>query len=354
MIFRQLFDSPTSTYSYLLADPVTREGVLIDSVFEQYSRDLALVRELNIKLKLILDTHVHADHVTGAWLMQQAVGSEIALSANSGAQNMDRALEDGDMLNLGGLEIEVRTTPGHTSGCLSYYLPKEKMIFTGDALLIRGAGRTDFQEGDAAQLFKSVREKILSLEDEVVIYPGHDYSGRTSTTVAEEKLHNPRLGQSVREQDFVGYMDNLKLPHPNRLEIAVPANLQLGKPEQPLDAEGALSWAPVIRTYAGVLQIEPEWVRDHLDDLLILDVREQGEIDASPMKALEGAQAAPLSTLRETAASFPTDKPIVTICPAGARSAMAATILEQAGIERVANLRGGILEWHSQGYSSKG
>ncbi len=362
MILRQLYDSDTSTFSYLLGDEATRQAVLIDPVFEQHLRDLALVRELGLELAFTLETHVHADHVTGAWLMKQALGSRIALSADAGAECADRLLHHGDVVEFGPQRLGVRATPGHTNGCLSYVLADQSMAFTGDALLIRAAGRTDFQQGSAARLYRSVHEQLYTLPDTCLIYPAHDYSGRTVTTIAEEKAYNPRLGEGVREEDFKGYMDNLGLPHPKKLDIAVPANLRCGRPEDGLggaegqegqEGQGAVphapEWGPVIRTFAGVWQIEPEWVYLHLGELFVLDVREQEEVDASPMGRVAGSVVIPLSQLRGRVEEVPRDRPVVCVCPAGARSANAAGILEKAGVERVANLRGGLLGWRAAG-----
>jgi sulfur dioxygenase len=349
MIFRQLIDAESSTLTYLVADEVSHAAVLIDSVFEQHLRDLALLRELGLELRYCLETHVHADHVTGAWLMKQALGSKIAVSSTAGAALADLLLDHGDALHVGGIEIQVRATPGHTNGCLAYVLADQRMAFTGDALLIRGAGRTDFQEGDPRTLYRSVREQLFSLPAECLLYPGHDYSGRTVTTVAEERAFNPRLGDGVREEDFVGYMNNLGLPHPKRMDAAVPANLQCGRPEDPESAPHAPDWGPVIRTFAGVWQIEPEWVHSHLTQLTIVDVREREEVRASPMGRVTGSLVIPLSELRERAPEVPRDQPIVCVCPAGARSAVAAAILESSGATEVANLRGGLLAWRAAG-----
>jgi sulfur dioxygenase len=349
MIFRQLFDSETSTFTYLIADETARQSVLIDCVFEQHLRDLALIRELGLELLFTLETHVHADHVTGGWLMKEAVGSRIALSEKGGAEGAGLLLGHADVIEFGNLRLGVRATPGHTNGCLSYVLSDQSMAFTGDSLLIRAAGRTDFQQGSAATLYRSVHEQLYSLPDSCLIYPGHDYSGRTVTTVAEEKSHNPRLGEGVREQDFKGYMDNLGLPHPKKLDIAVPANLRCGRPDELATAPHAPEWGPVIRTYAGVWQIESEWVYRHLDELFVLDVREQEEVAASPMGRVAGSQVIPLSQLRDRTDEVPSDRPVICVCPAGARSAIAAVILEQSGIAEVANLRGGLLAWRSLG-----
>lgn len=349
MIFRQLIDVESSTLSYLLADEATRDAVLIDCVFEQHLRDLALIRELDLNLRYTLETHVHADHVTGAWLFKRAVGSRIAAGSKAGALGADHALVHGESLCVGELALEVRSTPGHTNGCVSFVLRDRTMAFTGDALLIRGAGRTDFQEGSAQTLFRTVRDQIFSLPSHCLLYPGHDYNGRLVTTVAEEKKYNPRLGDGVREEDFVGYMDNLGLPHPQRIAVAVPANLRCGEPEDLEGAPHAPDWGPVIRTFAGVWQIEPEWVHQNQSALRCLDVREREEVTASPMGLVPGSTVIPLSELRDRVGEIPGDLPIICICPAGARSAVAAGILEKAGRTRVANLRGGLLAWRALG-----
>ena len=183
MIFRQLFDPQSSTYTYLLADERTRHALLVDPVFEQARRDTALIEELGLKLQWTLETHVHADHVTGAWLLRDRLGSRIGLSAASGADGADRLLRHGDRVEFGKRWLEVRATPGHTNGCVTYVAKDEYLAFTGDALLIRGCGRTDFQQGSARELFRSVHEKIFTLPPATLIYPAHDYKGRTCTSV---------------------------------------------------------------------------------------------------------------------------------------------------------------------------
>lgn len=350
IVFRQLFDSETWTYTYLLADPKSRDAILIDTVFEKHLRDLALIRELNLNLRYTLDTHVHADHVTGAWLMHEALGSKIVLAKASHAEGADLYLEPGDTIEAGSVKLEARATPGHTDGCMTFVLADESMAFTGDALLIRGAGRTDFQQGDAHLLFSSVREQILSLPEDCILYPGHDYNGRTSTTVAEERAHNPRLGDGKREEDFVAYMENLGLPHPKKLAQAVPANLVCGRPLDDASVPATPKWGPVVRTYAGVLEIDPEWVYKHLDELLVIDVREYEELSATPLGKLKGSMVVPLSELRERAEKIPKNKPVIAVCPAGGRSAQATLILEKAGFDRVANLNGGLFRWHDLGF----
>jgi len=258
LLLRQLFDADTGTFTYLLADGGTGEGVLIDPVFEQHNRDLALVRELGIDLVASLDTHAHADHVTGSWLMHQATGCAIGLAAAARANNVTRPLVGGDRIRFGSRELEVRSTPGHTDGCLTFVLDDHSAAFTGDALLVRGCGRCDFQQGNAHALYRSITEQILSLPDSCLLYPGHDYVGRSVSSVAEEKVFNARLGGGANERDFVIFMESMKLPHPGRLAEALPANLRSGKPrEGQAGAAAQPSWAPVQRSYAGLPELRP-------------------------------------------------------------------------------------------------
>lgn len=346
MIFRQLFDQVSSTYTYLLADERTREAVLIDPVFEQHLRDKALIRELELALLYTLDTHCHADHVTGAWLMKTALGSRIALASVYQAENVDLPLAHGDVVRFGDQALEVRATPGHTAGCLSFVTADRQMVFTGDALLVRGAGRTDFQQGDAQRLFRSIREQLFTLPDECRVYPAHDYEGRTSSTIGEERRFNPRIGGDAREEDFVGYMTNLGLPHPKQLDVALPANLRSGKPEAPLSATA--SWAPVIVTYAGVPEISAEWVASHRDRVHVVDVRSPSEFDGE-LGHIAGAQLIPIDELRARAEEVPRDRPVVVVCQSGKRAALGSGILSKAGFRWVANLSGGMVRWRELG-----
>ncbi|MGC4094427.1 MAG: MBL fold metallo-hydrolase [Polyangiaceae bacterium] len=350
MIFRQLFDQVSSTYTYLLADERSRAAVLIDCVFEQHVRDLALIRELDLDLQFVLDTHCHADHVTGAWLMKRATGASIALSGAYAARNIDRPLSHADTLRFGAYTLEVRATPGHTGGCLSFVDDAREHVFTGDALLVRGAGRTDFQQGDAHRLFRSIREQLFTLPETCTVHPAHDYEGRTASTIGEEREHNPRIGGTVREEDFVGYMQNLGLPHPKQLALALPANLRSGEPEDGR-APAPPAWAPVITTYAGVPQVEPEWVASHRAELHVLDVRSPAEFEGE-LEHLQGAQLIPLDELRDRIAEVPSDKPIVVVCQTGKRSALATQILKRAELTRVANAAGGMVRWRQLGLPS--
>src|SRR5688572_29179049 len=351
MIFRQLFDPQSFTYTYLIADAATRAALLIDPVFEQARRDAALVEELGLRLAWTLETHVHADHVTGAWLLKEKLGSRIAVPAASGAQGADRYVQPADSIAFGKRKLEARATRGHTGGCLTYVLDDRSMAFTGDALLIRGCGRTDFQEGDARRLFRSVRGEIFSLPDGCLLYPGHDYRGLTSTSVAEEKLYNPRLAESIGEQDFVGYMNHLGLPHPKQMDAAVPANLKCGKPEKTTSMNP--DWAPLTYTFAGIWEVQPHWLEEHLRDVQIVDVREVEEFNG-PLGHLPGARLIPLGKLAERAAELSKEKPIIAVCRSGARSAQATVMLARAGFDKVANLSGGMLRWRAQRFAVEG
>jgi glyoxylase-like metal-dependent hydrolase (beta-lactamase superfamily II) len=248
MLFRQLLDPETSTWTYLLADPTTGEALLIDPVREQFERDAALLRELGLTLRFSVETHVHADHVTSASRLRDELGCEVVVGRTAGVRAADRALGDGERLRMGALELEARATPGHTNGCTTWVCHAAGIAFTGDALLVRGCGRTDFQEGDARALFRSVRGRIFTLPDETLLYPAHDYKGRTVTTVAEEKRWNPRLGLARSEDEFLAIMAELKLPPPKHIGEAVPANLEAGA--------GAPPPAPTTGPVASVMERE--------------------------------------------------------------------------------------------------
>ncbi len=347
MLFRQLFDPQSSTYSYLLADVATREAVLIDPVYEQVRRDGALIEELDLKLAWTLETHVHADHVTGAWLLRHRFGSRIALAAASGAEGADRLLQPGERVDFGRRYLSTRATPGHTAGCLTYVLDSEDMAFTGDCLLIRGCGRTDFQGGDAGQLYTSVHSQIFTLPDACLLYPAHDYRGLTATSVGEEKAYNPRLGGQLSQSDFTGYMENLGLDHPKKMDIAVPANLKCGRPKDDQLPEDEPTWAPLTYTFAGIWELQPQWLEEHLAAVQVLDVREPEEYEG-PLGHIPGARLIPLGELAARSGELDAQKPVVAVCRAGGRSAQATTILRRAGLKNVANLAGGMLRWRAQ------
>jgi glyoxylase-like metal-dependent hydrolase (beta-lactamase superfamily II)/rhodanese-related sulfurtransferase len=345
VLFRQLYDLESSTYTYLLADDRTREALLIDPVFELFERDRALVRELGLRLLFTLETHVHADHVTAAWRFKDALGSRIVVSRQAGAEGADVYVDDGEVVRAGAIALSVRATPGHTDGCVTYVTADRQMAFTGDALLIRSAGRTDFQQGDAGRLYRSITQQIFTLPDECLVYPAHDYAGRTVTTVGEEKRWNPRIGGEANERDFVGYMANLGLPHPRQIAVAVPANQRCGRPEVPTP-EADRSWGPVVRSFAGVPEIDPTWVAEHLAAVTVLDVREAAERDGE-LGAIAGSTHVPLGELQARLGELRRDRPVVCVCRSGRRSAQACAILGKAGVERVANVTGGMIRWRA-------
>ena len=349
LVFRQLFDQESATYTYLLADAASGEAIIIDPVFELARRDRALIEELDLRLVYVLDTHCHADHVTGAWLLKQYCDARIAISQNAGVEGADDYLTHGQCLRFGSRYIEVRETPGHTDGCVTYVLDDESMAFTGDALLVRGCGRTDFQQGDPRALYRSIQTQILALPERTALYPAHDYRGITVTTVAEEKRFNPRVGGQIAEKDFIGYMNNLGLPHPKQIDIALPANLRCGRPENTTMLAEENAWAPLKLTFAGVWEVDPQWLEEHLQDVVLLDVRDAAEFDG-PLGHLADAVHIPLGELAERSDELEKSRPIVTICRAGARSAQATVLLKRAGFDDVANLSGGMLRWRDRAY----
>jgi len=353
LVFRQLFDPQSSTYTYLLGDERGGSAVLIDPVFEQVRRDAALIGELGLTLVATLETHVHADHVTSAWLLKQRTRSQIMLAAASGAQSADRYLAQDDVITFGRRRLMVRATPGHTSGCVTYVLDDHSMAFTGDCLLIRGSGRTDFQQGDPAAMYRSVREHIFSLPDDCLLYPAHDYRGLTVTSVGEERRFNPRLGGEIAVGDFTGYMKNMRLAHPKLIDVAVPANMRCGRPENEAGLAPDPTWAPLHYSFAGIWEIDPHGLEEHAQDVQVLDVREADEF-TGPLGHIAGAILIPLGELAARAAELSRDRPIVAVCRAGSRSAQALTILQQNGFTNVANLKGGMLRWRAEAHPVEG
>jgi sulfur dioxygenase len=341
-----------------LGDSVSSQAVLIDPVFGNEQRDRALLRELQLRLTATLDTHVHADHITAAWLLKQRCGSQILLSENAGASDADRLLKQGDRVHFGKRYLDVRATPGHTSGCLTFVLDDQRMAFTGDCLLIRGCGRTDFQQGSPARLYRSVHEQILTLPADCLLYPGHDYRGLTVTSVGEERAYNPRLGGDVNAADFAGYMDNLGLPHPRLMDIAVPANLRCGRPDNPAAFPAEPDWAPLTCSFGGVWEIQPATLSErmaggHAADIQIVDVREPAEF-TDALGHIAGSRLLPLSQLAAQIGSLDAGRPLVTVCRSGARSAQATVLLRQGGLTQVANLAGGLLRWRAEAYPVEG
>lgn len=227
VIFYQMFERESSTYTYLLADPVTKEAVIIDPVQETVDRDLKLIKELNLQLLYILETHVHADHITASSILKERTGAKSAVSKKSGVVCADLELNNNQEIQFGTYALKTLETPGHTDASLSFYI--EGMIFTGDSLLIRSAGRTDFQSGSPEALYESIHEKIYTLPDDTKIYPGHDYSGHIFSTVEMEKKFNPRIAINISKSEFVAIMNGLNLAPPKKIQESVPANLACGR-----------------------------------------------------------------------------------------------------------------------------
>jgi sulfur dioxygenase len=225
MLLRQLFDPATSTYTYLVADESSREALLVDPVREQLERDRQLLSELGLELKYVLETHVHADHVTSAGPLADSTGAQTVVAREGAACGQIR-VQHGDRLPLGGLAIEVLETPGHTNDSLSFVV--DGHVFTGDCLFVRGTGRADFQNGDAHALYDSITKVLFGLPDATIVWPGHDYRGHTCSTIGEERRYNPRVAGRSREQ-FVALMNDLHLPPPRHLQEAVPANRACGR-----------------------------------------------------------------------------------------------------------------------------
>jgi glyoxylase-like metal-dependent hydrolase (beta-lactamase superfamily II) len=230
MIFRQLFDDDTSTYSYLLGCERTRRACLIDTVASELAIYIELLQNFNLKLIYTLETHVHADHITGAALLRETLGSKSVVHRDGGAKCADLLVSDGVLLQVGNLDIEVRYTPGHTKGCVSYVMADR--VFTGDALLIDGCGRTDFQEGDSGQLYDSVTDKLFTLPPDTLVYPGHDYHGNTVSSIKQEIAKNSRLGNGRSREEFITLMHEVKLDYPKNFAKAIPANQSCGIVEE--------------------------------------------------------------------------------------------------------------------------
>ncbi|MCS6983538.1 MAG: MBL fold metallo-hydrolase [Leptospiraceae bacterium] len=231
-LFYQLLDYESNTYTYLLADGEKGEAVLIDPVKEQVDRDLKLIEELGLKLKYALDTHVHADHITAAGTLRERTQCKTAVGEGANVECADHTIRENDSFCFGDFTLKAISTPGHTDTCMSFYLPagahNPSMVFTGDCLLIRGCGRTDFQQGSAEKMYYSIKEKLYRLSDETLVYPGHDYQGRTHSTIYEEKRFNPRIHEKTTLGEFQEIMASLKLAPPKKIQIALPANLVCG------------------------------------------------------------------------------------------------------------------------------
>ncbi len=338
-MFRQLFDATSSTYTYLLADPNTGRAVLIDPVLQQVDRDLQILVEMGLTLAWVLETHVHADHVTAAATLRDATGCKVAYPSTGMVEGADRLLAHGDKLAVDGVELEVRHTPGHTSGSACYVDLAGERVFTGDTLLIRGCGRTDFQGGSAQTLYASVHEQLFTLDDATFVYPGHDYKGRTASSIGEEKAHNVRLGAGRTEAEFVHIMDSLNLSYPRLIDVAVPANRLLGRQVCP--------WTGLKRATSGAIQAPVEWVEQHAGSVRLVDVREPDEFNG-PLGHVPDAALVPLGTLSAVASTWDPADPVVLICRSGARSDRGALALEALGFALVSSMTGGTVGWNQR------
>jgi len=352
MIFRQLFDAESSTYTYVLGDEKTRAAVIIDPVIEHVERDVTLLAELGLKLTFALDTHVHADHVTALGTLRDRTGCQTVLSEKAGVGCADRYVQDQQRIEFGDYALIVRETPGHTSGCLTFVLSDASMAFTGDALLIRGSGRTDFQQGDARVLYQSVHEKLFSLPDTCLVYPGHDYKGRTCSSVGEEKAYNPRLGGNRDIEAFIDIMCKLQLAYPKHIDVALPANLQCGVPRDVTATPDVLSiapWAPIEMSAGGVPEVPVAWVAAHPNAGRLIDVRETHELTGE-LGHIPSIEHVPLAQVQAQAAGWDRDDAFVVVCRSGRRSGKAAMTLKAMGFEKVVSMRGGMTAWNGWRY----
>jgi sulfur dioxygenase len=336
MIFRQLFDSTSGTYTYLLASRHGGEALIIDPVLERVDRYLQLVRELDLKLVKAVDTHLHADHVTGLGALRDRTHCITVMGQQTNADVVSMRVAEGDRIDIEGLSLDVLYTPGHTDDSYSFLLSDR--VFTGDTLLIRGTGRTDFQNGDPRAQYDSIFNKLLKLPNETFIYPAHDYKGDTVSTVGEEKLFNPRL--KVRSVDeYVDLMNNLKLPNPKMMDVAVPANMRVGLLQEDIARRG---WA-ISASQALTLCDKP--------DVMLVDLREKSERDKHGI--IPGSLHMPYPSLQEAIGpagmlhglALATGKRILFYCAFGERSAMAVQAAQDAGIGAAAHIEGGIAAW---------
>jgi sulfur dioxygenase len=340
MIFRQMFDQTSGTYSYLLASRRGGEALIIDPVLEKVDRYLQLLRELDLKLVKAVDTHVHADHVTGLGALRDRTHCITVMGEQSGVDVVSMRVTEGDKVEVDGVALDVLYTPGHTDDSYSFLLPDR--VFTGDTLLIRGTGRTDFQNGDPRAQFHSLFGKLLKLPDETLVFPAHDYKGDTVSTIGEEKAFNPRLQVESIDQ-YVDLMNNLNLPNPKMMDVAVPANLRIGLHQEDVARKG---WA-----------MSPEEVLAIVDrsDVVLVDLREPREREKYGV--IPGSLHAPYPNLRENVnrggvlyeLAAATGKRIVFYCAFGERSAMAVQAAQDARLASACHLQGGIDAWKKAG-----
>lgn len=360
MLFKQLFDPESSTLTYLLADIESRQALLIDPVKTQIDTYKTLLNEYGLKLKYSLETHVHADHITASGLLRKELGCKTAVSQACGAIYADHQIQDMDRFYLGDTETVLAiATPGHTKGSISFHW-RDK-IFTGDSLLINGCGRTDFQGGDAGTLYDSITERLFSLQDEVLVYPGHDYKGQRVSSIGQEKLNNSRLVGKTR-QEFIELMNNLNLPKPKLIDLAVPANRYCGVDENEAmqsseahtssDEVSLLTPSQLVAKIKHLItEITPLEAKKLLDDddVVLIDIRESSECEAG---SITGAKLLPRGVLEFKiqdleSINTPNTK-IILYCRSGNRSALSAASLVMMGFRNVMSMIGGYEAWKTQ------
>jgi sulfur dioxygenase len=340
MIFRQLFDSVSGTYTYLIASRRGAEALIIDPVLEKVDRYIQLLNELGVRLVKAVDTHLHADHVTGLGALRDRTHCITVMGEQTKADVVSMRLSDSDRLDIEGISLDVIYTPGHTDD--SYCFLMSDRVFTGDTLLIRGTGRTDFQNGDARAQYESIFNRLLKLPDETLVYPAHDYKGETVSTIGEERAFNPRL-QVGSVDEYVELMNNLKLPNPKLMDVVVPANMRVGLAQDEIARRGWAVRAPQAVALVG------------RPDIALVDLRERrerekyGEIPGSlhaPYPDLQD-NVRPGGMLYELAAA--TGKRLVFYCAFGERSAMAVQAAQDAGLATACHIHGGLDAWRKAG-----
>ncbi len=338
MIFRQLFDSVSGTYSYLIASRRGAEALIIDPVLEKVDRYIQLMSELDLRLVKAADTHLHADHVTGLGALRDRTRCVTVMGENSKADVVSMRLADGDRLDIEGVSLNVIYTPGHTDDSYSFAL--EDRVFTGDTLLIRGTGRTDFQNGDARAQYDSIFNRLLKLPDDMLVYPAHDYKGDTVSTIGEERRSNPRL-QVKSVEEYAALMSNLKLPNPKMMDVAVPANMRIGLAQDSVAQKG---WAVLA---ADALLLPGQ------SDIALIDLREKAEREKHG--SIPGALHEPYPDLRDNLGpgglirALGANMRVVFFCAYGERSAMAVMAAQEAGITSARHIQGGMAAWKAAG-----
>jgi glyoxylase-like metal-dependent hydrolase (beta-lactamase superfamily II)/rhodanese-related sulfurtransferase len=338
MIFRQLFDQTSGTYSYVLASRRGAEALIIDPVLEKVDRYIQLMNELDLRLVKAVDTHLHADHVTGLGALRDRTRCVTVMGENSKADVVSMRLADGDKLEIENVSLDVVYTPGHTDDSYSFVLADR--VFTGDTLLIRGTGRTDFQNGDPRSQYDSIFNRLLKLPEETLVFPAHDYKGDTVSTIGEEKRYNPRL--QVRSiEEYVALMNSLNLPDPKMMDVAVPANMHIGLAQDVVAQKGLALSAEAAMALLG------------RPDAVFVDLREQGERERHG--AIPGALHEPYAELSGNLGagglirSLGADRRIVFYCAYGERSAMAVQAAEEAGVVSACHVQGGLAAWKAAG-----